>query len=196
MLRIHQPHENPVLSASSTSTRNRTVRTGTIQDLPYLTDLQSRWSQNVGFLPRCVLERYLERQQVYLVAENTQHAGYLLWTFRPDGLVRVLQVAIEPELLRTTLGSKVMRSLERRAIASNCSIIRLKSRSDLPANQFWPLFGFKPTAIVARPSNRGLPLIEWTLQLLDPATIALALATNGRPFRKGRLEPPTPPRLP
>lgn len=190
------PTENPLALASTASKQNRTVRTGTIRDLAYLSDLQSRWSQNVGFLPRCVLERYLDREQVYLVAENTQQAGYLIWTFRPDGLVRILQVAIEPELLRTTLGTKVMRSLERRAITGNCSVIRLKSRSDLPANQFWPMFGFKPTAVIARPSNRGLPLIEWTLQLLDPATIAHAIATNGRPFRKGRTEPPAAPRLP
>jgi hypothetical protein len=35
----------------------------------------------------------------------------LIWTFRPDGLVRLPQVAISPELLRTTLGTRLMRSL-------------------------------------------------------------------------------------
>jgi hypothetical protein len=106
-------------------------------------------------------------------------AGYLIWTFRKDGLVRLPQVAIEPELLRTTLGTRIMNRIEKAAIAGDCSIIRLRSRSDLNANTFWPALGFSLTATLARPSHRGLPLLEWTKQIL-PTTELARILTAGR----------------
>jgi len=167
----------------------RTVVVGVPEDIKYVKDLQNRWTNNIGFLPACALERYLDRRQILIVRENDEPAGYLIWTFRKDGIVRIPQVAIEHELLRSTIGSKIMTHLRRAADRGHCSIIRLRSRSDLPANQFWPTLGFKPTSVVAHPTTRGLPLIEWTNQLMDAATIAHTLATAGKPFRRSRGAP-------
>ncbi len=188
-------HRNPPSNASIASVGTRSIRTGNTNDLNYLKALQKQWSANVGFLPAVALKRYLDNKQVLLIDEGGLEAGYLIWTFRNDGLVRIPQVAISPELLRTTLGTKAINTIIRSARRSHCSIIRLTSRSDLPANKFWPLFGFKPTAAIARPTTRGLPLIEWTLQLVDTATIAHMLATGGRPFKLGKALPPKPPSL-
>ena len=179
--------------ASPASGKTRSLKIGSIADLAYVLDLQKHWSQNVGFLPRAAFKRYLKKGQIILVNEGGLNAGYLIWTFRPDGLVRLPQVAISPELLRSTLGTRMMRSLIRSALKNNCSVIRLCSRSDLPANKFWPDFGFKPTAVTARPSTRGLPIIEHTLQLIDSAQIAHVLSTNGRPYRIGKRPPPAAP---
>lgn len=185
--------ENTLIDAIPASVPPRSIRYGKPTDLPYLIHLQKQWSQNVGFLPSSAFKRYLSTNQVLLVNEGGLEAGYLIWTFRHDGLVRIPQVAISPELLRTTLGSRIMNSITRSARSHSCSIIRLTSRSDLAANKFWPLFGFTPTAVIARPTTRGLPLIEWTLQLTDAATIAHLLATGGRPYRLGKRPPPSPP---
>jgi len=195
MMTIMPTNENPPFDASPASVGTRSIRTGTTGDLNYLKALQKQWSANVGFLPAVALKRYLDAGQVLLIDEGGLEAGYLIWTFRPDGLVRIPQVAISPELLRTTLGTKAIHSIIRSARRTHCSVLRLKSRSDLPANRFWPNFGFKPTAAIARPTTRGLPLIEWTLQLTDAATIAHMLATGGRPFKPGKSPPPTPPLL-
>lgn len=188
-------NENPPSHASTASVGTRSIRTGTTADLSYLKALQKQWSANVGFLPAVALNRYLESRQVLLIDEGGLEAGYLIWTFRKDGLVRIPQMAISPELLRTTLGTKAINSIIRSARRTHCSVLRLTSRSDLPANSFWPNFGFKPTAAIARPTTRGLPLIEWTLQLTDAATIAHMLATGGRPFKPGKSPPPTAPLL-
>lgn len=189
------PTENRPSNASKASVGKRSIRTGTPADLTYLKHLQKRWSANVGFLPSVAFERYLDTGQVLLIDERGQEAGYLIWTFRKDGLVRIPQVAISPELLRTTLGTKAISSIIRSARKHNCSVLRLTSRSDLAANRFWPIFGFRPTATIARPTTRGLPLIEWTLQLLDTAAVAHMLATGGRAYRIGKAPPPTPPLL-
>lgn len=183
----------PPTDASDASPPSRSIRRGQASDLSYLTMLQKRWASNVGFLPAVALARYLRTEQTLIVLENGCPAGYLIWTFRGDGLVRIPQVAISPDLLRTTLGTRILTSITKQARKHHCSVVRLKSRSNLAANKFWPGFGFVPTAVIARPTTRGLPLIEWTLQLTDSAAIAHMLATGGRPFRIGKAPPPTAP---
>ena len=192
--RINMP-ENDEIQASSASGPFRSIRPGHRTDHAFLVHLQKAWSANVGFLPATALLRYLDNGQVLVVEENGQLAGYLIWTFRPDGLVRLPQVAIEAELLRTTLGSRLMRRIVTAARKNHCSVVRLKSRSDIPANRFWPEFGFTATAVIARPTSRGLPLIEWTLQLADSATIADVMATGGKHFKIGKAPPPTAPHV-
>ena len=158
----------------------RTITVASEQDVPYLIHLQKAWSQNLGFLPRCTHERYAENKQCLIAWENDEPAGYLNWTLNRKGLCRIIQVAIEPDLLRTTLGSKIMRHIERQAVKGRCSIMRLTTRSDLPANNVWPTLDYKPTATFQRSTTRGLPLIEWTKQLVDVTMLALNLCTNGR----------------
>lgn len=145
--------------------------------------MQKRWSNSVGFLPRCAFERYIEGQQILIVQENGEAAGYLSWTFRKDGIVRLPQVAIHPDLLRTTLGTRLLHRIETAARKGNCSLIRLRSRSDLHANSFWPSVGFTCTAVIAKPSIRGLPLLEWTKQLLPTNELAHLLTAGKRPKR-------------
>lgn len=154
---------------------HRTVRLAQPSDLRYILHLQNLWSNNVGFLPACTFERYIARRQILLVLQNDEPAGYLSFTTTHKGLLRVPQVAVDPQLLRTTIGTKIMRHLERAAIRNNLALIRLTSRSDLPANLFWPHLGFHPTAILTPQTKRQLPHIEWSKQLVEPTSIAQAL---------------------
>lgn len=167
----------------------RSIRPATTADLPFLVYLQSKWTNNLGFLPRPALQRYIDKHSILIVAENTQHAGYLAWSMRPDGIVLIPQVAITPELLRTTLGTRLLNRIAKAAINGHCSVLRLRSRSDLPANSFWPTQGFTTTAIIARPTARGLPIIEWTKLLLSPLDLANSLNGNGRQRRIFRNRP-------
>lgn len=145
-----------------------TVRTATLADLKFVLHLQRTWSRNLGFLPSVAIERYLARGGVTLVRTNQEPAGYLLHTINRDKLVRILQVAIDPELLRTTLGTLAMHHTLRQARAHGAALVRLTSRSDLIANQFWPNFGFKRTAILRPDTRKKLPHYEWSLQLPAP----------------------------
>lgn len=164
----------------------RQIRMANIADLAYVEHLQNVWSNNIGFLPRAALRGSLERKQTLVVMENGSPAGYLNWCANKKGQVHVIQVAIDPELLRTTLGTKIMRTIERSAIKGDCSIIRLCSRSNLTANLMWPELGFSTTAIYQRNTRRGLPLIEWTKQLIEPTTAIHSAIFNGRGHRKNK----------
>lgn len=170
-------------SPASTLPAHRSVTLATPADLPFVVHLQKLWSNNLGFLPRVALAEYINSKQLLLVRENGQAAGYLNWTCTKAGMVRIPQVALEPELLRTTVGSKIMAHLKRAAVRGDCSVIRLTSRSDLPANLFWPTLGFNVTAVYANPTKRNLPLFEWTMPLLSPDLITQGLMTGGKAFR-------------
>jgi hypothetical protein len=131
-------------------------------------------------LPACTHQRYIDAKHVLIVLENDEPAGYLNWTCTPKGLLRLPQVAIHPDLLRTTLGTKIMHSLRRTAERSNLAAIRLTSRTDLPANLFWPTLGFAPTAFLTPKTHRNKPHIEWTLQLQNSQHVVLAALGHAR----------------
>lgn len=162
----------------------RQIRMAKPSDLSFVEKLQTVWSNNLGFLPRAALRGSIEAKRILLVMENGQPAGYLSWCANRKGMLHIVQVAIDPVLLRTTLGTKIMRTIERSARVGDCSIIRLCSRSNLTANLMWPELGFKTTAVFQRNSRRGLPLIEWTKPLIDPSDAIQSVAFNGRGFRK------------
>ena len=150
----------------------RAVRPATRRDLTFVNHCQRKWRESVGFLPTQVFERYIEAEQLAICEENGLPAGYVNWCGTTKGVTRVIQVAVEPELLRERIGSLLMSMIHNFAIANDQSIIRLTSRVDLFANKFWPTLGFVPTAIYRRPTVRKLQLIEWTKPLIfhDPTT--------------------------
>lgn len=172
--------ENPPNSTSTASASRpyKNVHVATLSDLTFLLDLQRKWSNNVGFLPRACFERYIASHQILLVTENDTPAGYLSWTYSPSGLLRLPQVAVHPDLLRTTIGTKLMRHVIRAATRRGASLVRLTSRSDLPANEFWPEFGFRCTAILTPRTTRNRPLLEWSLPLISAD--AFTVATSRR----------------
>lgn len=147
-------------------TTGRIVRLASPKDLSYLVDLQNKWRHTVGFLPTQVLQRYIDRGQVAIAEENGWPVGYVNWCGNAKGILRALQIAVEPELLRGKVGSSLMSIIRQFAAAHELSLIRLTSRVDLQANKFWPTLGFSPTGIFKRHTVRRLPLIEWTLPLL------------------------------
>jgi len=176
-----KPADSPMVHSMTAPVRS--VRVAVASDLSFLVDLQKRWSNNLGFLTRPALAQYIQDAQALLVVENGQPAGYLTWTCTRIGLLRIPQVALDPAVLRSTIGTKIVNHLKRAAIRGDCSIIRLRSRSDLPANLFWPTLGFRMSGVFANPSKRNLPLFEWTMPLLSPDDIATGLLTAGKSFR-------------
>ncbi len=174
---------------------NRSVKLAVDNDLFYVVNLQKQWTNAVGFLPKAALQRYIHADQCLVARVNGQHAGYINWCCRPDGLLTVPQVAISPELLRSSLGSAIITTLKQAAVHGGCSHLRLKSRSDLDCNQFWPQHGFTPTSVILRPSSRGLPLIEWTCSLLPPGYVQRLLDNPRAMVRDTRPAPAPAPKF-
>ena len=161
----------------------RTVTVATPSDLSFVVSLQKTWSDNVGFMTTAALKSYINDARILLVLDNRQPAGYLAWTCTKDGLVRIIQLAISPELLRTHLGTKLTAHLIRAAKRGSCSLIRGRSRSNLDSNYLLADLNFQLTGIFLSPTKRSLPLLEWSFPLLSPNLIARAFAANRGSFR-------------
>jgi len=147
----------------------RTITAAALEDLPYIVHLQRIWSNQVGFLPKSALERYIDSKNTLLVKERGQHAGYLNWTVTRNGLLRFIQIAIDPPLLRTALGTRLVNFTEDSARRNKCSLIRFQCRTDLFANHLWQALGFYPSAIYHRQTARRKPCLEWTKNLIEPS---------------------------
>lgn len=145
------------------------------RDLSYVIHLQKTWSNQVGFLPKAALQRYIDNRATLLVHLNGQHAGYLSWQLTRKGLLRIIQIAIDPELLRGQLGTALVAYIEAAARRGSCSVIRCQTRIDLDVNLFANVRGYHPTAIFQSPTARRRPLIEWTKCLFDPVILTRAL---------------------
>lgn len=141
---------------------NRLIRVATQADLSFVVHCQRQWSNALGFLPTCTLKRYIDARQVAVAEENGFPVGFVDWCGHAKSLLRVLQVAVEPDILRGRVGTDLMTMLKDFARDKQLSIMRLTCRAELAANHFWPTVGFTPTAIYHRETTRKVPLIEWT----------------------------------
>lgn len=165
------------------SKRDHSIRLAALTDLKYVVHLQRIWSNQVGFLPRAALTRYIDNRGTLLVRNNGQDAGYLSWQLTKKGLLRLIQIAVDPQLLREKLGSDVVTYIERAARAGACSVIRFQTRMDLDANLFWNDQGYTTTAVFQHPTARRRPLIEWTKCLLNPTILAEALLNRNKRYK-------------
>ncbi len=174
-----------------TDSAEHSISLASDSDLTYVLHLQRTWSNQVGFLPKPALQRYIDNKATLLVQLNGQHAGYLSWQLTKKGLLRLIQLAIDPELLRGKLGTDIMNYIEKAARKGSCSIVRFCSRSDLDCNVFFAERQYQTTAIFQHPTARRRPLIEWTKCLINPSALAAAIVTrNSSHVRRAQFTTP------
>lgn len=131
-------------------------------DLSYVVKLQRVWSNAVGFVTRSGLRQKIQRDQVLVVRVGGLEAGYLLHGCARDGVLLCSQVAVAPEVLRSTLGTQLLVEMFSRAFRYDAGLIRLRCRRDLEANRVWPRLGFVRSAVIRRKSSRGVEVWEWS----------------------------------
>lgn len=159
--------EVKIQAAPPSLIETQAIKIAGTRDLNYLHHLQRKWGKNLGYLNLAALDTLLQSKCAWIINENSQHAGYLLLYPQKQGILKVVQVAIEPELLRTTLGTDLMETMIAAARNASSTTIRLNSRQDLTANLFWPTLGFTHSA-TSRSKNPQAPLMfEWTINLLS-----------------------------
>lgn len=142
------------------------VRLTTPSDYPFVAALQRRYSADVGFVCHSAWRRYIDDGRCILSLSRGQPAGYILFNPCKTGLVRFLQIAISPELLRSRLGTMTMDLLEHAARTNECSIIRGTARLHSLGYLFCQAYDFTPTAVFNQPTTRRQPRIEWTYPLI------------------------------
>lgn len=142
-----------------------TIRLACHKDLTFVDKIQKLHRNSVGFLNRSALEAYIHAGHCTLIHCNGWEAGYVIHPPNTNGITRLAQIAIHPDVLRSTLGTQLMATVEASAIMEAQTAIRLRSRQDLDANLFWPKLGYTLTAIHTAQGRKNLPRYEWTRHL-------------------------------
>lgn len=146
---------------------DRIVRIGLIRDLSYVVSLQKKWSNELGFLPRLGLRRFLKRRTALIVEERGLPAGYVLLYPNEIGVGSIVQCAVDPEVLRTTIGTELVRRVTSMALERECFLLRLGCREDLPANEFWRTMGFHLGGVKRCANARGRRVLLYGKELRD-----------------------------
>lgn len=146
------------------------VRPATQDDLEAVIALQRHWRDDVSYVPRSAHREHIDRGDTTLVYRRGDPAGYVMAHAHTTGLAHIVQVAVHPDVLRSTLGSLLMHDVHARLTDKGARTIRLRSRIDLPANLFWPGFGYAVTGRYTARTKRAGELLEWTRLLRAPYT--------------------------
>lgn len=140
------------------------LREASTADLSFVLDLQKRFSNQLGFLPRAAVEWYVSNGRVTIATADGQPAGYILGRPRLRCLPQVqplTQTAIDFEAQRRGLGLLLVQHALAEALRDGRSLLQAWCRVDLQANEFWSAAGFTAIAIREPPTARARPLILW-----------------------------------
>lgn len=138
--------------------------------LRFLTHLQKKFSNALGFLPTTALYWYLQNKRVGLAHENDEPAGYVLGRthFKTQPLMRpITQAAVAMDAQRRHIGMALIERVCIHAQQSNQLAVQAVCAEDLDANSFWRALEFQTIAIIDPNNARGRRLVVWRKLLTD-----------------------------
>jgi N-acetylglutamate synthase-like GNAT family acetyltransferase len=141
-----------------------TIRRARPQDLKFLSHLQKKYSNELGFLPTAALQWYVEQQRVGVVLENNEPAGYVLGRthYKYQPLMRpITQTAIAFDARRRHLGMALIQRVEQHARDERQMAMQAICAENLDANDFWLALGFEHVTTFGGQNTRGRALHVW-----------------------------------
>ncbi len=151
------------------------ITIATERDLHAIIDLQECWRRDVGRLTRSAHADHIRHGDTLLITHRGQEAGYLMAHCGKDHNTNILQVAVHEDLLRSTLGTQLMQAVVTRALAHDQLTIKLRTRTDLPANQFWPSVGYYFAGEAVTRNRLRSRLNCWVRPLTAPIHVPAAI---------------------
>ncbi len=153
------------------------IRIATAADLKFVDDLQKRFANCLGFLPRVALENLVSQGAMRIAEENDDAAGYILsrphlrWQPR---MRSITQAAVAMDAQRRHHGLALLARIEHESRSAGLLAIQACCAVGLDSNDFWRAAGFLPI-VHMRPKNvRGREIICWrkSLTALPPVWFA------------------------
>tara|TARA_R110000824_G_scaffold193830_2_gene376256 strand:- start:406 stop:1002 length:597 start_codon:yes stop_codon:yes gene_type:complete len=135
-------------------------------DLTYVDHLQKKNAEDLSFYPRQVFEREAEKNRILLALVNNQHAGYLYHGSFNSNDLRIHQACIEYDLRGNWYGAGLVNTLEDMSKINFKNGISLRCGSDIAANRFWKLMGFKCIDIQEGGIRRMRDINVWYKELV------------------------------
>ena len=176
---------------------DKTIIQATAKDLPFVLSLQKKFSNQIGFIPKPTVERYLEAGKVFRGDLNEQEAGFLLLRETPcqnPEVFSIVQAAVKLDAQRHSLGFCLTGRAEKAAKESGGKLIQAACREDLDSNYFWRAAGFTLVAMRAGGQARGQRVLLWRKAVLEGTDLRIFhtpkynLGANGRFCKRSEME--------
>lgn len=154
----------PSQTISDSAAVKNPIRRARPQDLKFLSHLQKKFSNQLGFLPTQALQWYVEEGRVGVVTENGEPAGYVLGrpSFRYQRLLRpITQTAVAMDAQRRHLGMSLIDRVCNLARDEHQLAVQAVCAADLEANDFWLAMQFEAIHVFPANNTRGRELIVW-----------------------------------
>ena len=142
------------------------IRYAVKNDLVFIDYLQKKNAEDLSFYPKVVFEREIENERILLALVNKQHAGYLYHgSIKGYKDLKIHQACIEYDLRGNWYGAGLVGTLEDMGKIGYAHGISLRCGSDISANRFWELMGFKCVSIQAGGVRRMRDINVWYKQI-------------------------------
>lgn len=142
------------------------IRYAEKKDINYIDHLQKKNAEDLSFYPKVVFEREIDNKRILLALVNNAHAGYLyhgsIIGHKP---LKIHQACIEYDLRGNWYGSGLVGALEDMGKIGYVRGISLRCGSDISANSFWELMGFKCIDIQEGGVRRMRDINVWFKQI-------------------------------
>lgn len=144
----------------------------TMDDAAFIIGLMKTETDALGFIPSFAIEDRWIPSGRYIIQRDRRgrRRGYLLHgPARKADPLYVNQVCIDHDHRLKKYATAALAELYKRATQAGCSSIRLRCAADLEANAFWTAAGFLPVGIYAGGKRRDRQIIEYKMDLTQPA---------------------------
>lgn len=140
-----------------------------MNNVDLLLELQRKFSDAVGFLPRAAVEEFVAAGRFVVAEENGEGCGGLLW--RPSlrcmpECATIVQAMVFTDAQRREHGLRMVETCCRGAALAGRLMIACWCAGDLEAVDFWKSAGFVQVGFRPGGARRGRPLILFRRSLL------------------------------
>ncbi len=144
------------------STDNVRVRKARADDLDAVKALADANKASLGFVLRPVLAAGIQRDWLLVAERAGQVIGFVHYRHRQDSQTTLYEICVDEASRRNGVGQSLVQALAIESQALGKAFIRLKSPTDLPANDFYRRLGFVLTDVQ---QGRRRQLNVWTTWL-------------------------------
>jgi ribosomal protein S18 acetylase RimI-like enzyme len=137
---------------------NVSVRKARAEDLDAVKALADANKASLGFVLRPTLAIGIQRDWLLVAERAGQVIGFVHYRHRQDSQTTLYEICVDEASRRNGVGRSLVQALAVESQALGKASIRLKSPTDLPANEFYQKLDF---ALVGTEQGKRRPLNIW-----------------------------------
>lgn len=138
------------------------IRPAKTTDIEAIKTIADAHRHELGFLRRPSLLASIDRQEIFVAAENGHIVGFVEYHHRRDEQTTLYNIAVQPDYRNQGIGQQLVEALKKDGLAHQKTFIYLKCPEDLSSNRFYRQLQFQ---LIETLPGKTRPLNIWQLDL-------------------------------